>query len=130
MSKKSDQLGMNPSTASGRLLKDILFKFVCDAEKNSCHQCEKEMERETFSIEHIVPWLDSDDPVGTFFDLANISFSHKTCNYAAGRTTTKKYHSADERRVARNKIERERWSNLSTEEQRKVRRDKYRRNGM
>ena len=93
MSKKRDQLGMNPSTASGRLLKDVLFKFVCETGNNSCHQCGEPMERETFSIEHIVPWLDSEDPIGLFFDLDNISFSHRTCNCAARRIPTKTYYS-------------------------------------
>ena len=130
MSKKRDQLGMNPSTASGRLLKDILFKFVCEMEKNLCHQCGEPMERETFSVEHVVPWLDSDDPIGLFFDLENISFSHRTCNYAARRVTNKKYHTGEDRRKARNKLERERWSKLSKTEQKKQRREKYERNGV
>ncbi len=43
------------------------------------------MSRETFSIEHIVPWLDSDDPKGLFFDLNNIAFSHLSCNVGAAR---------------------------------------------
>lgn len=43
------------------------------------------MSRETFSIEHKIPWLDSEDPTGLFFNLDNISFSHKSCNYEAKR---------------------------------------------
>lgn len=81
--KSALQLGMNRSTASNRLVKDLLYKFA--VEGTPCYRCGEELTRETFSIEHKEVWLDSDDPVGTFFDLDNISFSHKSCNSAAGR---------------------------------------------
>lgn len=81
--KKAEQLGMNPSTASGRLVKDLLFDSI--SEKNFCYHCGKAMTRENFTIEHKIPWLDSEDPVGLFFDLNNIAFSHHSCNVAAAR---------------------------------------------
>ena len=87
--KKREQLGMNPSTASGRLVKDVLWKLIVETEQNMCYACSEEMTRETFSVEHKVPWLDSEDPVGLYFDLENISFSHKVCNYARGRNCQK-----------------------------------------
>jgi len=43
------------------------------------------MTRENFTIEHKVPWLDSEDPVKMFFDLDNIAFSHHKCNVAERR---------------------------------------------
>lgn len=79
MDKKQKQLGMNPSTASHRLVKDTLFKFIVEA-GYVCHKCGGELTRDTFSIEHKEPWLDSDDPVGMFFDQKNIAFSHLSCN--------------------------------------------------
>lgn len=82
--KKKQQLGMNPSTAQGRLLKDILWSFV-DTSGSLCFQCGNKMSRDNFSIEHKIPWLDSEDPVGLFFDMENIGFSHLTCNVKAGR---------------------------------------------
>lgn len=82
--KKAEQLGMNPGTASNRLVKDILFRFVEDA-GHVCFQCRGKMSRDNFSVEHKVPWLDSDDPVGLYFDLDNIAFSHLDCNIAARR---------------------------------------------
>lgn len=45
------------------------------------------MDRDTFSIEHKEAWLDSEDPVGMYFDLDNISFSHHSCNVRAARRT-------------------------------------------
>lgn len=83
--KKAIQLGMNPSTASGRLTKDILFHLICETGKNICFQCGKPMLRSNFSIEHKVPWLDSDDPIKMFFDIENIAFSHHACNVCAAR---------------------------------------------
>ncbi|AZV02113.1 hypothetical protein Arno162_71 [Pectobacterium phage Arno162] len=85
MDKKTQQLGMNPSTASGRLVKDILFKLINELGRNVCYQCGKEMLREDFSIEHKTPWLDSDKPKELFFDLANIAFSHHSRNVSAAR---------------------------------------------
>jgi len=81
---KNEQLGMNPSTASGRLLKDLLFDFVQKA-GIKCYHCDGELTRDTFSIEHKTPWLHSEDPKRLFFDLENISYSHLACNFGARR---------------------------------------------
>lgn len=81
---------MNPSTASARLVKDILYKFIKDA-GHTCHKCGQEMSRDTFSIEHKEPWLDSEDPLGMFFDLENIAFSHLKCNVGARRKEPAKH---------------------------------------
>lgn len=82
--KKSLQLGINSSTASGRLVKDLLFKFAVDL-GHKCFQCGEDLTRDTFSVEHKEPWLDSEDPRGKFFDLENIAFSHISCNSGAAR---------------------------------------------
>ncbi len=89
MDKKTVQLGMNPGTASHRLVKDILWKLVCQTDQDICSKCSLKMDRDNFSIEHIIPWLDSEDPVKLFFDLDNISFSHHACNIRAARRKTK-----------------------------------------
>lgn len=61
---------------------------------NFCHQCGSEIENEqNLSIEHKEPWLDSDDPVGKFFDLDNIAFSHLACNCGAARPREGKHPS-------------------------------------
>ncbi len=88
MDKKQQQLGMNPSTASGRLTRDLLFKFASKAGE-VCFHCRQPLDRETFSVEHKLPWLDSDDPKGRFFNLDNIAFSHQACNYKAARKPTR-----------------------------------------
>jgi hypothetical protein len=84
MDKKSQQLGLNHSTAQGRLYKMIMFRLVQKAGEDSCFRCgEKILKIEDLSIEHKRPWLDVDPTL--FWDLNNLAFSHKTCNYAAGR---------------------------------------------
>ena len=83
--KKHDQLGMNYSTASNRLVKDLLFNFICKTGENNCYRCQQPMTRENFSIDHKEPWLDSKKPVELFFNLNNISYSHLVCNSAAAK---------------------------------------------
>lgn len=86
--KKHSQLGMNASTASHRLVKDLLFKFAVDA-GHVCFRCNKDLVRETFSIEHKIAWLDSEYPIDLFFDLNNIAFSHLPCNVGAAKRDIK-----------------------------------------
>lgn len=109
MVKKKLQLGMNPSTASHRLIKDILFRLLCEAGKDKCSRCSLSLTRNTFSIDHKTPWLDSADPVKLFFDLENISFSHMACNFRAGTGggSNKKYFTPEEERAARIRRNRE-----------------------
>jgi hypothetical protein len=87
MDKKQHQLEMNPSTASNRLVKDTLFRLALEA-GYKCHHCGEELTRETFSVEHKVPWLDSPDPKTLFFDQKNVAFSHLQCNMAEARRKT------------------------------------------
>ena len=84
--KKNKQLGMSHGTASNRLRKQILFSMLQRYEEDVCFQCGEKIKRvEDLSIEHKAPWMDSEDPVGLFFDLDNIAFSHLSCNCKAGR---------------------------------------------
>jgi hypothetical protein len=82
--KKTSLLGMNPSTASHRLVKDLLWSFV-EASGCKCYRCGEPMSRDTFSIEHKDAWMSAPDPAAAFFDLKNVTFSHQGCNYKASR---------------------------------------------
>ena len=85
--KKNEQLGMSHGTAANRLRKSIMFELVKETGRNVCFQCGKEIDDvSNLSIEHKVPWLDSEDPIGLYFDIDNIAFSHLRCNCAASRT--------------------------------------------
>lgn len=87
--KKSMQLGMPYGTATQRLRKMVLFKLLQDIGQDVCFQCgERILTVEELSMEHKVPWLNSDDPVGLFFDVDNISFSHLSCNARASAKLT------------------------------------------
>lgn len=57
---------MNYSTASGRLVKDIIFNFINKTNNNFCFHCNKEMSRDNFSVEHKIPWLDSKNQLNYF----------------------------------------------------------------
>tara|TARA_R100001377_G_scaffold32999_1_gene17996 strand:+ start:451 stop:837 length:387 start_codon:yes stop_codon:yes gene_type:complete len=84
--KKTKQLGMNPSTASSRLKKELLYSLAKKLKINWCYQCGNEIETaKRITVEHKTPWLDSSDPAKLFFDLNNIAFSHSSCNYSAAR---------------------------------------------
>lgn len=87
--KKKEQLGMNPGTASYHLFKDVFWMMLQETNRGTCCKCGKLMTRESFSIEHLEPWLDSVDPTKIFFDLENIGFSHLKCNVESARPRSK-----------------------------------------
>ena len=83
--KKRERLGMPYGTASNRLRKQVMFSLLQDLGRDVCFQCGERIENaESLSMEHKEPWLNSDNPIGTFFDLTNIAFSHFKCNSGAG----------------------------------------------
>ncbi len=84
MNRYSHQLDMNFSTASNRLIKDLLFDFVTRAGER-CFRCKEELTRDNFSVDHKSPWRNSDNPVELFFDLNNISYSHRSCNSSVSK---------------------------------------------
>ena len=89
--KKNEQLGMPHGTAANRLRKMVMFDLVKKAGLDVCFQCNNKIETVyEFSIEHKTPWLDSADPLGLYFSLDNISFSHLNCNVANSRQPFKK----------------------------------------
>ncbi len=104
-----------------KLRMSLLFQLAVAA-GHTCFRCGGELTLATFSIEHKEPWLDSCDRVRMFFDLENIAFSHKACNYQAARRPKKKYvNEAERSRVnVRNS-----YHARSPEENRRRRREKY-----
>lgn len=84
--KKKIQLEMPIGTASSRLKKSIMFSLIKSIGLDSCFQCgDKILSEDQMSIEHKIPWLDSEDPRGLFFDLDNIAYSHLSCNIGSAR---------------------------------------------
>lgn len=81
---------MAHGTASGRLRKMIMFELLHETGNLLCFQCGEKIEKiEELSIEHKIPWLDSENPKELFFDLDNIAFSHLSCNTGAARRPLK-----------------------------------------
>jgi hypothetical protein len=101
LSKQTACLGMNHSTAQQRLVKDTLFRLAVES-GHKCYQCGGELTRETFSVEHKVPWLNEPNALELFFDQKNIGFSHIRCNLLAARRPHKKYFTDEQRREADN----------------------------
>lgn len=90
MDKKQKQLGINPGTARNKLVKLLLFDMANKLNQLNCFQCGKKIKNiDDFTIEHKIPWLDSNNPKELFFNLDNIAFSHKVCNIKAARKNKK-----------------------------------------
>lgn len=84
---------MDVGTASSQLKKQVMFAMAEALGRNICFQCDKKINSPAaFSLEHKVPWLDSDNPKELFFDLNNIAFSHLSCNVKAARQTKIRSH--------------------------------------
>lgn len=100
--EKSKQLGMNHSTASSRLKKNLLWSYVVKCGDDVCFQCgEKINSVDDLSVEHKKPWLHSENPLELFFDEDNIAFSHLVCNVASARKDgQRKYFTEAERKSA------------------------------
>lgn len=82
--KKSVQLGMGFGSACHKLRVMLLFSMAEKLGRTTCVRCNKLIESaDDFSIEHIVAWQDLD--VALFWDLNNIGFSHRACNYSHAR---------------------------------------------
>lgn len=89
--KKAEQLGMPYGTARNQLLKQTMFRFAQELGYDTCFQCGEKIENHTeLSMEHKIPWLDSEKPVDLFFNQDNIAFSHLSCNCSASRNTVVK----------------------------------------
>lgn len=86
--KKQVQLGIPHGTATHQLRKLIIFRFIKVLGLDNCFQCGHKIANvDELSIEHKIPWLDSENPKELFFDLDNIAFSHLKCNSGAARQT-------------------------------------------
>lgn len=105
---KSAILGMNFSTASSRLKKNILHSILVRIGESNCFKCGTEIATpEELSVEHKVAWRTPEQ----FWDLENIAFSHLRCNlpdeyvgWNRGKTTCANGHTnewADRRDGAR-----------------------------
>lgn len=82
---EKSQLGMAKGTAANKLRKMLLFNLIQRCGLDTCHRCGGKIETlRELSIEHKQAWLHSEDPVGLYFDLDNIAFSHLSCNSKAG----------------------------------------------
>jgi len=83
--KRTEQLGMNYSTAVAQLRKLILFKLAKQCQLDICVRCKEPiLSVDDFTIDHIEAWLDTNTEL--FWNLENVGFSHTYCNSATKRT--------------------------------------------
>ena len=102
---KAAKLGMPFGTANSRLKKALLYSLVVELGRHCCYQCgEWILTIEEFSVEHIEPWLRSENPVEKFFDLKNVAYSHIRCNVAAANRPNKKYENTQHYRRVNSKL--------------------------
>lgn len=83
--KKSKKLEEPFGTARSRLHKRILFELVQQSGRDNCFHCGEKIENFLqLSVEHKIPWFNSEEPKKNFHSLSNISFSHWLCNASRG----------------------------------------------
>lgn len=90
--KASSQLGMNHRTASHLLNRNIVYSLLVETGRDSCLRCNTPLTADTYSIEHLEEWLDSDNPIDKFHSISNIDFVCKKCNstYNRGRVDVRR----------------------------------------
>lgn len=90
--KAEQQLGIKPRTARHQLNRDITYHLLLETGRNYCLRCSTPLTKDNWSVEHVKDWLDSENPIDTFFDIKNIAFVCKICNstYNRGRVDVRK----------------------------------------
>lgn len=125
--KRKKQLRMPFGTACARLRKTVMFRLTQEAHRDICFRCGKRIRTvDEFSVDHRHPWLDSKDPVSTFFSLDNIVFSHPFCNSSVARKPLQKYFTEEARKAAK-RVATARWMRKKYTTAR--RREKYKATG-
>jgi hypothetical protein len=98
--KRMKQLRMPFGTACARLRKAVMFQLVQDTKRDVCFRCGKRIKSvDDFTLDHKRPWLGSKNPIASFFSIRNIAFSHHFCNTRLARKPTKKYFTAEAKKM-------------------------------
>lgn len=83
-SRRKKQLGIPHGTAVHRLRKIVLFHLAKKLQLDFCFRCKQRIESaEEFTMDHKDPWENVDAEL--FWEIDNIAFSHKKCNYSNRR---------------------------------------------
>ena len=81
---KETQLGMKLGTAHHQLRVRIMFWLAGRCGLLDCFRCGDPISSEAdMSIDHKKPWVG--DNTDLYWDMGNIAFAHKACNYSAHR---------------------------------------------
>ena len=83
--RKSQQLGMDYGTAAHQLRRLATWELLVASGRDICFRCGRKMDSLSYSLDHTDPWLGVNNEL--FWDVSNISYSHKKCNSGATRPT-------------------------------------------
>lgn len=79
-------LGHNQIAHATRVLKnEIIWDFLLKTGATLCYRCNKPLTKQNWTIDHIIPWRNSQNPKLRFFDISNIAYSHLSCNSTANK---------------------------------------------
>lgn len=68
--------------AASRLIRLVLFDLIKRLGEDVCFRCGKRINSvDEFSIDHKESWRANPNPIASYFDMQNIAFSHRACNY-------------------------------------------------
>lgn len=92
-----------------------------------CFRCGEQIKSpEDLSVDHKVDWIDSPDPIQTFFDVGNLAFSHRHCNRPRHRSKCPNGHEKDGRgrcAACQRKANLRYWHESGSAEKRRIKRN-------
>lgn len=75
--QQAELLGMPVGTAERKLRKAVIYELAKQLGKNQCLECGHSIsDPEDLAVVHVEDWKDDPD---SYFDLANVAFSHASC---------------------------------------------------
>lgn len=70
-------------TATYKLYRLVIWSLLQELGRAICYRCNGPLIEGEFHLDHKQPWRYTEDPIGLFFDLNNVAFSHPKCNLTA-----------------------------------------------
>jgi len=99
---RDDLLGMPYGKATHLLRREVVFHLITELGLNICPRCDRPiLSSDAMSFDHIKPWVDED--AALFWDLDNVAFSHRRCNYLHKRANVYGDPDRDSRQLGMNK---------------------------
>ena len=79
--KYEKQLGMTLGKARNVLYAKMLLHYAKESGNDFCSKCNQPIDLPSeVSLDHIIPWRNSEQATELYFDINNVSLAHKKCN--------------------------------------------------